>query len=82
MEQSSVAARLKAVLHSSPNWSRLSPDQQEALDMNAVKTSRILCGDPDFHDHWHDISGYSTLVADRLLGKARGAPKQRRKSRR
>ncbi len=75
--QSTVAAQIKAVLHSAPNWSKLSPDQQEALDMNAVKTSRILCGDPDFPDHWHDICGYSKLVEDRLA--APKAPKRRRK---
>ena len=44
----------------------LSPDQAEALDMIAHKIARILNGDPNHHDHWHDIAGYATLIADRL----------------
>ena len=32
---------------------------------------RILAGDPNFHDHWLDISGYAKLVADRLEGVER-----------
>lgn len=27
---------------------------------------RILNGDPDYHDSWHDIAGYAQLVADQL----------------
>ena len=44
----------------------LAPDQSEALEMIAHKIARILNGDPDHHDHWHDIAGYSTLIANRL----------------
>jgi hypothetical protein len=32
------------------------------------KIARILNGDPNYHDSWHDIGGYSKLVADRLIG--------------
>lgn len=45
---------------------RLSDDQQEALDMICHKIGRIVNGDPDYSDHWIDISGYAKLVADRL----------------
>ena len=48
------------------NWSKLSDDQKEALEMVAHKIGRILNGDPDYHDSWHDIVGYTKLVADRL----------------
>lgn len=44
----------------------LASDQQEALDMIAHKIGRILNGDPDYADSWHDIAGYAQLVADRL----------------
>jgi len=71
LQQSSVACGIKDVMRSAPNWARLAADQREALEMQAVKIARILSGDPDFHDHWHDIAGYSTLVADRLIGKPR-----------
>ena len=43
-----------------------SADQRHALDMIAVKIARILHGDPDCDDHWRDIAGYATLVADRI----------------
>ena len=44
----------------------LAPDQQEALDMIFHKIGRIVNGDPDYADSWHDIAGYAQLVADRL----------------
>lgn len=46
-------------------------DQQEALDMICHKIGRIVCGDPDWADSWHDIAGYAQLVADRLSEEAR-----------
>ncbi|MEY2643702.1 MAG: hypothetical protein RLZZ611_351 [Cyanobacteriota bacterium] len=49
----------------------LAPDQQEALDMICHKIGRILSGDPDYADSWHDIAGYAQLVADRLNGVER-----------
>lgn len=49
----------------------LAHDQQEALDMICHKIGRILNGDPDYADNWHDIAGYAQLVADRLNGTDR-----------
>lgn len=46
-------------------------DQEEALLMISVKIARILVGDCNHPDHWRDIAGYATLVADRLEGKSR-----------
>jgi hypothetical protein len=34
--------------------------------MIAHMLGRILNGDPDYADSWHDIAGYAQLVADRL----------------
>jgi hypothetical protein len=48
----------------------LADDQQEALDMICHKIGRIINGDPDYADSWHDIAGYAQLVADRLNGVA------------
>ena len=50
---------------------RLNPDQQEALDMICHKIGRIINGDADYIDSWHDIQGYAKLVEDRLI-KAQG----------
>ena len=47
----------------------LSHVQIEALEMIQHKIARILVGDPDVIDHWDDIAGYATLVADELRNK-------------
>lgn len=39
--------------------------QNEAIDMICHKLGRIAAGDPTTEDHWRDIAGYATLVADR-----------------
>jgi hypothetical protein len=49
----------------------LADDQTEALHMICHKISRIINGDPDHADSWHDIAGYAQLVADRLNGVER-----------
>ena len=33
------------------------------------KIGRILNGDPNYADSWHDIAGYAKLVEDELSGK-------------
>lgn len=45
---------------------KLAPVQAEALEVIMAKTARILAGDPNFPDHWHDIAGYATLVEKSL----------------
>lgn len=45
----------------------------EALDMIFHKIGRILNGDPDYVDNWHDIAGYATLV-EQILAPAKRAP--------
>jgi hypothetical protein len=66
-----ITQRLKDAMRASPKWSQLKPDQAEALEMVQHKIGRILNGDPDYHDSWHDIVGYAKLVADRLEGVQR-----------
>jgi hypothetical protein len=58
-------------MHATEQWQDLAPDQREALEMIQHKVARILNGDPSYHDSWHDIAGYATLVADRLAGVER-----------
>lgn len=48
-------------------FEELSASQAEALDMIAVKISRILTGNPNEPDHWRDIAGYATLAEKELL---------------
>lgn len=46
----------------------LAYDQQEALDMICHKIGRIVNGDANYADSWHDIAGYAELVDKRLQG--------------
>lgn len=65
-EHARITQSIKDGMIVSPNWATLAPDQKEALEMIAHKVGRILNGDPNYHDSWHDIVGYAKLVADRL----------------
>lgn len=71
-----ITQALKAEMSCSPNWETLDPDQREALEMVAHKIGRILNGDPNYDDSWHDIAGYCQLIVDRLRRDAswQGAP--------
>ena len=51
-------------------WEKLSPAQKQALEVIADKIARILSGDPNYADNWHDIQGYARLVEERLPGRA------------
>ena len=43
--------------------------QAESLDMICNKIARIVCGDSNYIDSWHDISGYATLVVQQLTNQ-------------
>lgn len=61
-----ISQNLSAVMHAAPRWDGLSAAQKEALEMVQHKVARILNGDPDYADNWHDIAGYATLVENTL----------------
>lgn len=61
-----ITQELKDVMRKNPGWAGLSPAQRESLEMIAHKIGRILNGDPNYADSWHDIAGYASLV-DKLL---------------
>ena len=52
--------------NNSREWARLSAVQKQALTVIADKIARILSGDPNYADNWHDIQGYARLVEERL----------------
>lgn len=60
-----ITQALKAVVRAE-GGERLSPIAAESIDMILHKIGRVLAGDPYFKDHWVDIAGYATLVADRV----------------
>ncbi|MGQ4637302.1 DUF6378 domain-containing protein [Acinetobacter junii] len=57
---------LQEILRSASNYERMADDQIIALDMICNKIARIVNGDPNYIDNWHDISGYATLVEQEL----------------
>lgn len=67
-EHARITQNLKRAMVDSPNWGSLTDDKREALEMIAHKIGRVLNGDPEYHDSWHDLVGYAKLVADRLIG--------------
>lgn len=44
----------------------MTSSQTIALDMICNKMARIVNGDPNYIDNWHDIAGYATLVEQEL----------------
>ena len=50
----------------------LDPVKRHALYMIAFKIARIVSGNPDHKDHWHDIAGYATLAEDRCETDTQG----------
>jgi hypothetical protein len=66
----STSQSIKIPMHIAPNWYRLSPGEQEALDMIAHKIARILSGnDPHDPEHWTDLAGYAHAA---MRGRAAG----------
>jgi hypothetical protein len=62
----SITQSLKSIMWNAPKWDTLSPAQMESLEMIVHKIGRILNGDPNYHDSWHDIEGYARLVSETL----------------
>lgn len=61
-----IAQDLQDAMRYKTNWGGLSPVQKQALTVIADKIARILSGDPNYGDNWHDIQGYARLVEERL----------------
>lgn len=57
---------LQEILRNSKNHEHMTDDQVIALDMICNKMARIVNGDPNYIDNWHDIAGYATLVEQEL----------------
>jgi hypothetical protein len=67
--QARITQDLKCAMRRAQNWPKLADDMKESLDLIASKIARILNGDPNYVDSWHDISGYATLIEKRLTSK-------------
>jgi hypothetical protein len=61
-----ITQDIKRTMAKYDGWNKLSDTQKEALEMIAHKIGRILNGDPNYADSWHDVAGYSSLVDKEL----------------
>ena len=62
----STTYALQEILRDAKNHEHMTDDQVIALDMICNKMARIVNGDPNYIDNWHDIAGYATLVEQEL----------------
>lgn len=60
-----IAQELKGVVRK--NDAQLTDPQRETLDLICTKIARILSGNPNEPDHWHDIAGYARLIEKELI---------------
>lgn len=65
-EQFALSQMLKHQMHTQDGWEKLTLSQQEAMEMIAMKMSRIVVGDSNHADNWHDIVGYASLIEGTL----------------
>lgn len=65
-----TAQNIKDAMRATPNWNKLARHQRESLEMIATKIGRILSGDPNNLDSWHDISGYAGLSEREIVPAA------------
>lgn len=61
VHNANISQAIKTIMHRPFNAYVMSDVHREALDMIALKLSRILSGQANFKDHWADIAGYAKL---------------------
>ena len=65
-DHAKIAQAIQDDMRIGQGWARLDDVKRQALTVIADKIARILSGDPNYADNWHDIQGYAKLVEDRL----------------
>ncbi len=65
-----LAQALQDIMRDALGWELLTADKRQALTVIADKIARILTGDPEYLDNWHDIQGYAKLAEDRCMDAA------------
>lgn len=61
-----VAQDLKNIVREAWDDEAMNSFHKEALEMICHKMARIVNGDPNYIDSWHDIAGYATLVIEQI----------------
>lgn len=63
-----TTGQLMAIIKNSPNGHTMPYAHEEALHMICSKIARIVNGDINSFDGWHDIAGYATLIQN-IIGE-------------
>lgn len=68
-DHAAIAQNLQDVMRANGGgWETLTADKKkQALTVIADKIARILTGDSEYRDNWHDIQGYAKLAEDRCV---------------
>lgn len=64
-----VTQAVMDILMTGANSGAMNAMHKEGIHMIVHKLSRIVNGDPDFHDSWDDIGGYARCVSERIPNK-------------
>ena len=67
-ENAYISQTLKHLFRECAGWDIMTVVEREAMDMIALKFSRILSGKPHERQHWEDVVGYAKLALDRCPG--------------
>lgn len=59
-----MSQSIKSLMRASEGWKSLTDIEREAMDMIALKFSRILSGKSMERQHWEDVKGYAALVEE------------------
>lgn len=68
-----ISQRLKRIAKLDEH-NKLTDSQKDALTIIFQKIARILNGDPNHVDSWHDIAGYATLVVKEIQEMPKNNP--------
>lgn len=58
---------IKGLMRATKGWQKLTAVEREAMDMIALKFSRILSGKSLEKQHWEDVVGYANLALEQCL---------------
>src|SRR6266403_5069658 len=61
-DNAKISQGLKEWMRNSPGWRNITDVEREAMDMIALKFSRVLSGKSLEKQHWEDVVGYGQLV--------------------
>lgn len=62
-----ISQSIKRLFRAGPGWNKLSDVECEAMDMIALKFSRVLSGRSMSKQHWEDVVGYAKLVEEKCF---------------